>query len=58
MTTSKSDIQRFVEKITESPDGCWEWTAYKGDNGYGRYLANRSTYIERAKRRHLAAKES
>lgn len=48
MTTNKSDIQRFVEKITESPDGCWEWTAYKGDNGYGRFsVNNRGTLAHR-----------
>lgn len=32
---SKSDIVRFVKKITYSETGCWEWSAGKDRYGYG-----------------------
>jgi len=44
-------LERFMEKVVISPDGCWEWTAYRGENGYGRFyfegrgaLAHRWSY--------------
>lgn len=44
-------IERFMEKVVTSIDGCWEWTAYRGKNGYGRFyfegrgaLAHRWSY--------------
>lgn len=33
-------IDRFLEKIRRAESGCWEWTAYKGENGYGRFYLN------------------
>lgn len=43
-------IERFNEKVRLG-DGCWEWTAYVGSNGYGRFyfegrgaLAHRWSY--------------
>lgn len=28
-------IERFTAKIDQQPDGCWTWTAYVNDDGYG-----------------------
>jgi DNA-binding CsgD family transcriptional regulator len=28
-------IDRFWEKVVKTPNGCWEWTAYKNKKGYG-----------------------
>lgn len=33
-------IERFTEKVRESGEGCWEWTAYVGESGYGRFYVN------------------
>lgn len=33
---------RFWEKVNKT-DTCWEWTAYKLFNGYGRFSINRKT---------------
>ena len=30
-------IERFMEKVRESSDGCWEWAAEVGNSGYGRF---------------------
>ncbi len=32
---------RFWEKVTISDSGCWEWTAYRTPDGYGRYALMR-----------------
>lgn len=44
-------IERFKEKVNEVDNGCHEWTAYRGENGYGRFyldghglLAHRWSY--------------
>lgn len=41
----------FWSKVTEAPDGCWNWTAYRDPHGYGRFrnlgramLAHRVAY--------------
>lgn len=48
MTTSKSHIQRFTEKIHEDARGCWIWDAYVGTNGYGRFsVDNRGALAHR-----------
>ena len=42
---SKIEINRFIKKIdieSGGPDGCWPWTAYKGNDGYGQFSINRS----------------
>lgn len=40
----KSLVQRFYEKIkVNSETGCWEWTAYKSVDGYGRMPVNRKS---------------
>lgn len=51
MTKNMPVIDRFMEKVRESDDGCWEWTAYSGKRGYGRFyykgkgaLAHRWSY--------------
>lgn len=31
----KSTDERFWEKVTESPTGCWEWQANRGPLGHG-----------------------
>lgn len=43
--------ERFTSKFMVSPDGCWEWTATRTENGYGRFwfddrlwLAHRVAY--------------
>jgi hypothetical protein len=30
-------IERFMEKVNRLDNGCHEWTAYVGPNGYGRF---------------------
>lgn len=30
------DERRFLSKVREAPDGCWEWTGSKCHAGYGR----------------------
>lgn len=34
--------KRFWDKVLRRPDGtgCWEWTAFRDPNGYGRVLVN------------------
>ena len=39
-------LERFLNKVdkTSNPNGCWEWTAFKNKDGYGRftkYMAHR-----------------
>lgn len=39
--TSKPIAERFWSKVAKrSPDECWEWTGYRGDNGYGQIKRN------------------
>ena len=33
-------IDRFSEKTKPLPNGCIEWVAYVGENGYGRFYIN------------------
>lgn len=33
----REPILRFREKVRVMPDGCHEWTAYRGHGGYGRF---------------------
>jgi len=35
-------LERFLNKVdkTSNPNGCWEWTAFKNRNGYGRFIDN------------------
>ena len=41
-------IERFTEKTTPAENGCIEWTAYRGHNGYGRfYLDGRGALAHR-----------
>lgn len=41
-------IERFNEKTRALTDGCVEWTAYRGENGYGRfYLEGKGTLAHR-----------
>lgn len=44
-------VDRFMEKILKLDNGCHEWQAYRGENGYGRFyldgkgaLAHRWSY--------------
>ena len=55
-TMSVRDIDRFFAKV-RGGDECWEWTAARDPNGYGRfgigsltYLAHRVTYYLAAAR--------
>lgn len=34
------DPLRFWDKVDKTP-GCWNWTAYRGADGYGRFMINR-----------------
>lgn len=38
---SEKTVRRFFAKVdkTSSPRGCWEWTAGKNKNGYGKFYA-------------------
>lgn len=47
----RQPIERFLEKTHLTDGGCMEWTAYRGENGYGRFyldgkgvLAHRWSY--------------
>lgn len=33
-------IERLLNKIRERSSGCWEWTAYRKPDGYGRFNFN------------------
>lgn len=33
-------IERFSEKVRAAANGCMEWTAYVGENGYGRFYVD------------------
>lgn len=37
MKISKSDWLRFIVKVEISDTGCWEWTGYKSNSGYGQF---------------------
>lgn len=48
-------LERFMEKVTESPDGCWLWSSSVRPNGYGEFhyegrtvLAHRWVYARLA----------
>ena len=34
---TRSDLDRFFGKVRVTASGCWEWTAYRDANGYGRF---------------------
>lgn len=41
-------IERFIAKVSIKENGCHEWTAYSGPNGYGRfYVAGRGALAHR-----------
>ena len=41
-------IERFTEKVQVTDAGCWQWLAYCGENGYGRfYLAGKGWLAHR-----------
>jgi hypothetical protein len=42
-------VDRFREKINVNPDtGCWEWSAHRAPNGYGRFgVAGKVRYAHR-----------
>lgn len=40
MSTSKSILERLLEKCKVEPTGCWRWTAYKNKRGYGQISAD------------------
>lgn len=37
---ARPPIERFMEKVRPLDNGCHEWTAYRGENGYGRFYLN------------------
>lgn len=37
---ARPPIERFTEKTKALEDGCIEWTAYVGENGYGRFYVD------------------
>ncbi len=45
----KSLVCRFLDKCDRPKRGCWEWTAYKDSEGYGRVTigGGHSTYAHR-----------
>lgn len=44
----------FFAKVASTPDGCWEWTAYRNDDGYGRFnIDNTQRFAHRLAYQHL-----
>ncbi|AGT12518.1 HNH endonuclease [Mycobacterium phage Tripl3t] len=48
---SPVEVDRFWDKVLKTDDGCWTWTGWKNDSGYGRlrhegrsYRAHRVSY--------------
>ena len=46
-----SEVDRFMGHVSRDPSGCWLWTAYRMQNGYGNFrtpsrheLAHRASY--------------
>lgn len=39
---TQDDIQRFMSKITERENGCWEWTGSRHQIGHGYFSVGRS----------------
>lgn len=37
---NRPTIVRFMEKVRPAESGCWQWTAYAGKHGYGRFYLN------------------
>ncbi|MGD1044720.1 MAG: HNH endonuclease signature motif containing protein [Bacteroidota bacterium] len=37
MNFTQQDIERFFSKVNMIPNGCWLWTGYKDNGGYGRF---------------------
>jgi hypothetical protein len=51
-TDGSSDIARLGDRISPQPDGCWIWTGYLDERGYGHVLvdgkwqlAHRAVYV-------------
>jgi len=53
MKISQETIDRFLDKVFHSPCGCWYWTAYANERGYGYFgisharpmRSNRAAYL-------------
>lgn len=42
----RSEIERFIEKINHNPEtGCWEWTAWVNNWGYGFFYGSRKSRL-------------
>lgn len=40
-------MERFWSKVDKSPEGCWNWTASGGVNGYGKFNYSGTKYAHR-----------
>lgn len=38
--------QRFWRKVATDPAGCWEWTAARSRNGYGRFVDEHGRLVQ------------
>lgn len=38
-------IERLMAKVDVNPGGCWEWTASKNRDGYGKFATGRGGWI-------------
>ena len=43
LLTQAWDEDRFWSKVLKRPGGCWEWTAARTHNGYGRFTLDRTS---------------
>lgn len=43
LTATADDVRRFRQKYEIQPDGCWYWTAFIDNHGYGMFRGSRLT---------------
>ena len=44
--SSRTLVERFLEKFVVRDDGCWEWTASRDKDGYGKFSVARGQWAK------------